>query len=114
MTPSKLALVIKCATAIAQHRDDQGFRNQEEHMIDTAHDFLNALRVLHSIDMDELENAGVIRKGDLEAWTRFREGPANWAIRADDDKAEKLWALVQRRMRPRTGVHPKLAFDAAS
>lgn len=83
-------------------------------MIDTAHDFLNALRVLRSIDMDELENAGVIRKGDWETWTRFREGPSNWAIRADDAAAEKLWALVKRRMLPRTGVYPRLAMDAAS
>lgn len=83
-------------------------------MIDTAHDFLNALRVLHSLDFDDLVNAGVMRADAHRAWETFRANPTVWVLRADDATAEKLWVMVKRRMRPRTGLHPRLAMDAAS
>lgn len=82
-------------------------------MIDAGHEFQNALRVLHNLDFDDLVHAGVMRVDAHRAWDTFRANPTVWVLRADDDTAEKLWVLVKRRMRPRTGM-PRLAFDAAS
>ena len=62
-----------------------------------AEDFHNALRILTSIDRDELERAGVIKKDDHNAWATFRRDPFRWAIRADDDTYMKLWAIIKER-----------------
>ena len=62
-------------------------------------EFHNALRILLSIDCHELEMAGVIKIGDVNAWGEFRRDPFRWLIRADDKAAPKLWAIVQRRQR---------------
>lgn len=64
-------------------------------------EFLNALRIMLSIDQDELIAAGVIPAGDWMAWRRFRSDPFRWFIRdADDEAASKLWALIERRQGP--------------
>lgn len=61
-------------------------------------EFHNGLRVLLNVDLPELERAGIIRHGDHNAWGEFRRDPFRWFIRADDEKAKKLWALVKDRM----------------
>lgn len=61
-------------------------------------EFHNALRILASIDRDELEQAGVIGYADHDAWGTFRRCPWGWFIRCDDDKAAKLWNLMQKRI----------------
>jgi len=61
--------------------------------------FHNGLRVLLNIDRPELEQAGVLPAGDHNAWGEFRRDPFRWLIRADDARAAKLWALVERRFR---------------
>jgi len=60
-------------------------------------EFHNSLRILTSIDMHELEHAGVITRGDVNAWGTFRRDPYRWFIRADDEKAAKVWAIILRR-----------------
>jgi len=65
----------------------------------TLTEFHNALRVLTSIDADELEHAGVIKVNDHNAWGTFRRDPFRWFIRADDATAAKLWEIVKRRVR---------------
>lgn len=65
----------------------------------TLREFSNALRVLLSIDKHELEAAGVIRHADHNAWGTFHRDPYRFFIRADDATAEKLWALIERRMK---------------
>jgi hypothetical protein len=65
----------------------------------TKNEFHNALRILTSIDAHELEAAGVIRHADHNAWGTFRRDPYRWFIRADDATAEKLWKIVERRMK---------------
>jgi hypothetical protein len=62
-------------------------------------EFHNALRILISIDMHELVEVGVIKPGDHFAWGAFRDDPFRWFIRADDDKAAKLWAIIERRQK---------------
>jgi hypothetical protein len=65
----------------------------------TKNEFHNALRILTSIDAHELEAAGVIRHADHNAWGTFRRDPYRWFIRADDATAEKLWKIIERRMK---------------
>jgi hypothetical protein len=60
-------------------------------------DFHNRLRVLMSIDMDEMVAAGAIEADDEAEWAAFRKDPFRWFISADDAAAEKLWAIVERR-----------------
>lgn len=60
-------------------------------------EFHNRLRVLRSIDMGELEEAGVIARGDFEAWKKFDKDPFEWFIRAGDQQLEKLWVVVEQR-----------------
>lgn len=65
----------------------------------TLREFRNALCVLHSIDRYELVEAGVIKSDAPDEWWQgFRDYPVQTFLRMDDDKAEKLWALMQRRM----------------
>jgi hypothetical protein len=62
--------------------------------------FHNRLRIMIGIDRDELERAGVIARGDHNAWGTFTRDPFRWLIRCDDATAEKLWALIERRAAP--------------
>ena len=54
-------------------------------------DFINRLRIIASIDADELEDAGIFD------WKDFQRDPYKWLMRADDEKAAKLWALIEKR-----------------
>ena len=65
----------------------------------TLREFHNALRLILNIDMHELVEAGVIAKDDKQAWNRFRLNPYRWLIMAPDDAADKLWALMEKRMK---------------
>lgn len=60
----------------------------------TFEQFHNGLRLLTAIDMDELESAGLIERADWNAWAIFRRDPFRWMIRADDQSARKLFAIV--------------------
>ncbi len=64
----------------------------------TLREFHHGLRVLLNIDRHELDAAGVIRRGDHNAWGTFRRDPYRFLIRADDATAERLWEIMQRRM----------------
>ena len=61
----------------------------------TFEEFHNGLRILLNIDQDEFE-AGV----DDSSWPVFRNDPHRWFIQASDKAAQRLWALMQARMRP--------------
>lgn len=63
----------------------------------TKGEFHNGLRILLSIDRDQLAAIGVIGKTDLNAWSEFRRDPFRWFINCDDARAEKLWALIAAR-----------------
>jgi len=65
----------------------------------TLDEFHNGLRILLNIDMHELEAAGIIRNGDRNAWGTFTRDPYRYFIRADDPTAEKLWTIMQKRMK---------------
>jgi hypothetical protein len=57
--------------------------------------FHNRLRRLLNIDKDELEKAGVELAG-RHGWEYFRDDPFRWFIRADDERAKKVWAIVEK------------------
>lgn len=65
----------------------------------TMREFHNALRVLLSIDMHELEHAGAIRHGDRNPWGTFRRDPYRFFVRAADTTVERLWTIIERRMK---------------
>lgn len=70
--------------------------------------FHNSLRILTSIDMHELEAAGIIKHGDLNAWGTFRRDPFRWFIRADDVAARKLFGIIEQRQVPAFLAKPKV------
>jgi hypothetical protein len=74
-------------------------------------DFHNALRILVSIDHDALAAAGIMQGDDAKEWHRFRMDPFRWLIRADDDKARKLFELIELRQRPMFKVTEALRTD---
>lgn len=80
------------------HDMDVRFRDYAAAMVDavpvmTFDEFHNALRVLRSIDQHE---TGL---GDAE-YRRFGDDPYGWFIRAPEEQARALWAVVLQRMRP--------------
>jgi hypothetical protein len=62
-------------------------------------DFHRTLRLLATVDMQELVDAEAIHEGDLPTWNAFRADPLRWLLRADDDTAHAVWAAMQRHKR---------------
>jgi hypothetical protein len=58
-------------------------------------DFRNRLRVLTSIDMDELAAVGVL--DNSADWQAFSRDPFRWFVRAGDERVERLWRLIEVR-----------------
>ena len=67
----------------------------------TRHDLRNALCALNHIDRSDLISAGVIDSDDGKAWQTFASNPERFFLRLDDERAEKLWGLIERQMVPR-------------
>lgn len=66
-------------------------------------DFANRLRILLSIDLDELQQVGLMfnakpdNPGAWAQWRRFRADPFRYLISCGDDDAAKIWSIVERR-----------------
>ena len=56
--------------------------------------FHNALRILTSIDFHEVQDV----LPDGAAWQSFRTDPFRFFIRADDETADAIWRVIERRM----------------
>lgn len=56
-------------------------------------DFLNRVKILRSIDSDELVKAGLTHN----QWLTFTADPAAFLIRQDDEVVSKVWAIVEGR-----------------
>ena len=52
---------------------------------DAQHRFVNRIRILYNIDRDRLPELSV------SEWVKFRERPADFLIRADDETAEVIF-----------------------
>lgn len=59
--------------------------------------FNNRLRVMASIDRDEMVAAGIDEMLNDPAWRSFSGSPWRWLISASDDAAAKLWTVIERR-----------------
>lgn len=67
-------------------------------MSDLARDrFMNALRILRSIDGDELDRAlGRPCNFDVK-WRKFSTDPFYFLIHADDETVDAIWLIIERR-----------------
>jgi hypothetical protein len=63
----------------------------------TLAEFLNALRIMRSIDSWDLEEAGIVVP--YHVWVSFRDNPYDWLIKASDNEAAQLWTIIQRRQK---------------
>ena len=59
--------------------------------------FFNALRILYSIDEHELVAEGVKFGAYGLSWPAFRDNPCRALMRASDDDADRIWAIIERR-----------------
>ena len=57
-------------------------------------EFLNLLKKLNYLDRDKLENAGVLPRGDHNAWGTFKRNPYRFLIQAPDEIAQKIWEMI--------------------
>lgn len=64
----------------------------------TLREFHNGLRIMASIDRDELEQA-IGYRGALanQEWLRFRTNPWREFIRMSDADAKAVWSIIKRR-----------------
>ena len=77
-------------------------------------EFHNMLRIMVNLDRPDLEAAGIIPRGDHNAWGSFRRDPFRWFIRADDQTARKLFTLIQNRHEPMFKTTEGLRIDDES
>src|SRR5690349_6215797 len=65
---------------------------QPAHKVDA---FRNVFAILHNVAMWDLEDAGIIRKGDEDKWKRFNRDLTTFVLKLDDARLGALYALVQ-------------------
>lgn len=58
--------------------------------------FHNALRILYSIDKDQLIDA-IGRASALTYWEEFRDNPHRTFLKMPDKDVEALWILIESR-----------------
>jgi hypothetical protein len=72
----------------------------EKHPMQT---FMNNLRILRSIDLYELQDAGILPENlapgaeKWNKWEAFRDDPARAIMSRDDKKIDALWEIIRRR-----------------
>lgn len=69
----------------------------------------NAVAILWNLDRHELVEAGVLDAADHDGWAAFRDQPHRRFAAMDDDRAARLWTLVEPRLRAaeaRRGLPP--------
>ena len=80
----------------------------------TKAEFRDALCILRSIDLYELQTVGlwcnadessktyVWAGHDWEQWVNFRDAPYEYFIRADNDSSDRIWAVIEQRQQKGT------------
>lgn len=74
-------------------------------MPDPAHNFMNNLRILRSIDLCELQDVKIFPEfmtsslggAQWKAWEAFRDDPARAIMSWDDKKVAALWTIIRSR-----------------
>lgn len=61
----------------------------------------NIAAILHNLDKDELEKAGVIRPGAVGGsdWDRFNRDVGTFILKLPDDRRDALAKMIEERMR---------------
>ena len=59
--------------------------------------FHSNIRILYNLDLPDLVQAGVIERGDVTAWVRFRENPCREYIHLSGARCDALWKLMEER-----------------
>lgn len=59
--------------------------------------FQNMLRTMWNLDRHDLVEHGVIDADDMSTWKAFRDYPHNTAIRMDETRFARLFALIESR-----------------
>lgn len=57
--------------------------------------FRDIFTVLHNINMWDLENAGIISKGDEDKWSRFNRDLTTFVLKLDAARLRSLLLLVE-------------------
>jgi hypothetical protein len=60
-------------------------------------EFHGALRVLATLNMQDLVDADAIDQSDDVAWNAFQADPLLWILRADQRRSAALWEALRRR-----------------
>lgn len=60
--------------------------------------FRETFVILHNVAMWDLEDAGVIRKGDKDKWSRFNHNLTTFVLKLNDPQLDALWSLVASRL----------------
>ena len=79
----------------------------------TKAEFRNALCILRSIDLYELQTIGLWTDADKTAqsreagrdwdrWEHFRDAPYEYFISIDDETSDKIWAVIEQRQQKGT------------
>lgn len=66
--------------------------------------FRNLMAIMLNIDLDELEDAGVIEKGMAKdgggtSWARYNDDPLMFVMKLGDKRLEALTAIINKRVR---------------
>jgi hypothetical protein len=73
--------------------------------------FADLCRTMLNIDRDQLEAAGVLTPGKTDdggtSWKRWNDEPFIFVAKLDDDRVQKLWALLQAQ-NPKATAAPSL------
>jgi hypothetical protein len=73
---------------------------KRSHQVMSKTEFHNALRILHSIDLHELQTVGLwLNPDNIASWVKFQDNPYLFFIRADDETSDKIWQVVVARNR---------------
>ena len=61
--------------------------------------FLNGMKILLNLDFHDLKDRGIMDAAALKdgQWEKFRADPFRWMMHVEDDRAEKLYALIEAR-----------------
>lgn len=59
--------------------------------------FRNTFAILHNVDMEDLEDAGLISRGDNDKWTRFNNNLTTFVLKLGDERLGALYRLVESR-----------------
>jgi hypothetical protein len=59
-------------------------------------EFHKALRILVTLDMQDLVDAHAIDQSDAVAWNAFKADRLKWILHADQRRSEALWLAMRR------------------